>query len=118
MDEYSQVRVSKAPYIKLTEWLVAFNLRLTDALRKARWKVKIRDKETREPPHVTILRGTRAWRIDLRTSQFMDRQPDPADVPNEVVRLIKEEATWQRLCDEWDCMYPTNPVSGDDENEE
>lgn len=97
---------------------MAFNLRLTDALRKARWKVKIRDKETREPPHVTIIRGTRAWRIDLRAGQFMDAQPDPSDVPNEIVGLIKDEETWQRLRDEWDRMYPKNPVSGDDEHEE
>lgn len=97
---------------------MAFNLRLPDALRKARWKVKIRDKETREPPHATIIRGTEAWRIDLRTGQFMDAQPDPSDVPNEVVELIMQEATWQTLCDEWDNMYPNNPVSGDTGDEE
>jgi len=39
---------------------MAFALTLTTALKRARWKVKIRDKETREPPHVTILRGTKA----------------------------------------------------------
>lgn len=98
--------------------LVAFNMRLPDALRKARWKVKIRDKETREPPHVTIIRGTRAWRIDLRTRQFMDTQPDPSDVPNEIVELIMQEEIWQCLCDAWDRMYPNNLVSVDDENEE
>jgi hypothetical protein len=97
---------------------VAFNLRLPDALRKARWKVKIRDKETREPPHATIIRGTDAWRINLQTGQFMDAQPDPSDVPREILDLIREEETWQRLCDEWDGMYPNNPVSGEDENEE
>lgn len=97
---------------------MAFNLRLPDALRKARWKVKIRDKESREPPHVTIIRGTEAWWINLRTGQFMDAQPDPSDVPSEIIGLIKAEDTWQRLCDEWDHMYPDNPVSGDNENEE
>jgi hypothetical protein len=96
---------------------VAFNLRLPDALRKARWKVKIRDKETREPPHVTIIRGTEAWRINLRTGEFMDADPDPSDVPRAIVELIHEEAAWQRLCDTWDDMYPGNPVSGDDGNE-
>ena len=91
---------------------------LPDALRRARWKVKIRDKETREPPHVTIICGTEAWRIDLRTGKFMDVQPDPSDVPNEIVELITQEATWQRLCNEWDGMYPNNPMSGVDENKE
>ena len=97
---------------------MAFTFPLPNALRKARWKVKIRDKETREPPHVTIIRGTDAWRIDLRTGEFMDGKPDPADVPGEIIALIKEEDAWQQLCDEWDAMYPDNPVSGDDENEE
>lgn len=97
---------------------MAFNLRLPDALRKARWKVKIRDKETREPPHLTIIRGTEAWRINLRTGEFMDARPDPSDVPGEIVELINEEATWRQLCEAWDEMYAENPVSGDDENEE
>lgn len=97
---------------------MAFTFPLPNALRKARWKVKIRDKETREPPHVTIIRGTDAWRINLRTGEFMDGKPDPADVPSEIIALIKGERAWQQLCDEWDAMYPNNPVSGDDENEE
>ena len=97
---------------------MAFNLPLTNALRKARWKVKIRDKETREPLHVTIIRGTEAWRINLRTGDFMDARPDPSDVPSGIIDLINEEETWQRLCDEWDEMYPNNPVFGEDENEE
>lgn len=97
---------------------MAFSLPLTAALKKARWKVKIRDKETREPPHVTILRGTRAWRIDLRTGEFMDDDPDPSDVPPELIEHIKVESTWQRLCDEWDRMYPDNPVAGESEGSE
>ncbi|MFO0867342.1 MAG: hypothetical protein U0935_00200 [Pirellulales bacterium] len=96
---------------------MAYTLPLTDALRKARWKVKIRDKETREPPHVTILRGTDAWRIDLRSERFMDDEPDPAEVPVELIELIKDKTTWQQLCNQWDEMYPNNPVS-EDENEE
>lgn len=96
---------------------MAYTLPLTDALRKARWKVKIRDKETREPPHVTIIRRTSAWRIDLRSGDFMDDDPDPADVPEKLIDLIKDEGTWQQLCDKWNEMYPNNPVS-DDGNEE
>jgi hypothetical protein len=89
---------------------VPFDLLLPLHLRKARWKVKIREKETREPPHVTILRGTKACRIDLRNGEFMDRKPDPAEVPDELVDFIKSEENWQRLCDEWDEKYPANPV--------
>ena len=94
---------------------MAYTLRLPEVLRKARWKVKIRDKETREPPHVTIIRGTYAWRIDLRSRKFMDADPDPSKVPEELIELITDEATWEQLCDEWDRMYPNNPVSEDEE---
>ncbi len=96
---------------------MAYTLPLTAALQKARWKVKIRDKETREPPHVTVIRGTDAWRIDLRTGAFMDDSPDPSEVPDELVALVESEANWQQLRDTWDEMYPDNPVSGQ-ENEE
>lgn len=92
-----------------------FDLPLPPRLRKARWKVKIREKETREPPHVTILRGTDAWRIDLRTGEFMDRLPDPGDVPEELIAYVLADDNWRLLCDAWDAKYPNNPVSGDDE---
>lgn len=91
---------------------MAFNLALPPIFRNARWKVKIRDKESREPPHVTIIRGTKAWRINLRTGEFIDAVPDPDEIPEGLVELLAQEATWQQLRDEWDQMYPDNPVSG------
>lgn len=91
---------------------MAYNLPLTPALRKARWKVKIRDKETREPPHVTIIRGTEAWRLNLRTGDFMDDSPDPRLIPSDLIQLLRNENTWKSLCNQWDLMYPANPVSG------
>lgn len=90
---------------------MAYNLKLPEALTKARWKVKIRDKEKCEPPHVTIIRGTVAWRIALRDGNFMDDDPNPAIVPKELIELIKQAANWRQLCDEWDLKYPNNPVS-------
>jgi hypothetical protein len=80
--------------------------------------VKIRDKETLEPPHVTIIRGFEAWRIDLRSGRFMDPRPDPADVPRALVDFIREVDNWQSLCDEWDRMYPSNPVFSGEQAEE
>jgi hypothetical protein len=80
--------------------------------------VKIRDKEVREPPHVTIIRGTKAWRIDLRTGQFMDALPDPNEISAQLMELITEEHIWRRLRNRWDRMYPSNPVSGDIGDEE
>ncbi|MFN0053223.1 MAG: hypothetical protein ACKV0T_13655 [Planctomycetales bacterium] len=96
---------------------MAYTLLLPERLKKARWKVKIRDKETREPPHVTFLRGTDAWRVDLRTGAFKDISPDPAEVPKELFEFVMVEANWLQLCQEWDRMYPDNPVAGDPNEE-
>lgn len=90
---------------------MAYNLRLSAALRRARWKVKIRDKETREPPHVTIIHGTDAWRIDLRSGEFMDSSPDPSVVPTAIVDTIKTPRNWKTIRSKWDEMYPDNPVA-------
>ncbi len=87
---------------------MAFSLPLPTLWSKQRWKVKIRDWERLEPPHVTILHGTRAWRWNLRDCSFMDRDPDPSEVPQEIVTHI--EANLQALRAEWDDMYPSNPV--------
>ena len=48
----------------------------------------------------------------------MDVDPDPALLPNELVAFVRSARAWQRLCDEWDRMYPTNPVSGNDDETE
>jgi hypothetical protein len=51
---------------------MAFDLPLSRQLAKAGWKVKIRDKERLEEPHLTILKGTRCWRLSMRSGQFLD----------------------------------------------
>ena len=95
---------------------MAYSLRLPRKFKQ--WKVKIRDRETVEPPHVTLLRKTQAWRIDLRTGKFMDAEPDPDDVPEALVRIIKAEGNWQTLREQWDSMYPHNLIESEEENEE
>src|SRR5664280_3279615 len=68
------------------------------------WRVKIRNRERLEPPHVTILRKTIAWRLDLRTWQLLDVRPDPSEVPKallEELRTRKDE-----LCRAWNKLYP------------
>jgi hypothetical protein len=72
------------------------------------WKAKIRDRERLEPPHVTLLRGCSAWRISLRTGQFLDHEPDPAYVPTEVLEHV--QANMDELRAAWDEMYPENAV--------
>ena len=72
------------------------------------WKLKIRDREIREPPHVTLIRGTSSWRWDLRSRAFMDREPDPRVVPDEIVDLLR--ARHPELVGSWNEKYPENPV--------
>ncbi len=95
---------------------MAYSLRLPRRFKQ--WKVKIRDRETVEPPHVTVLRKTRAWRVDLRTGEFMDAEPEPDDVPEALVKVIKGEANWQTLREQWDAMYPHNLIESEEESEE
>lgn len=96
--------------------LLPFDLPLPARFRNERWKVKIREKENREPPHLTILRGTQAWRIDLRTGEFMDKSPDPADLPVALLAHIHEATVWELLVKKWDAKYPNNPVNGPEES--
>ncbi len=95
---------------------MAFSLPLPTPLPTQGWKVKIRDRERNEPPHVTILHKTRAWRLNLRTHRFLDKDPDPGDVLQEILAEI--ETNWQRLCEAWDEMYPENPVDSTEDSDE
>jgi hypothetical protein len=87
---------------------MAFALPLPDEWRKNGWRVKIRDDERTEPPHVTILHKTRAWRLALRTGVFLDREPPTREVPGELIELVWRKR--KQLRTRWDEMYPENPV--------
>ena len=89
-----------------------FVLLLVHRLAQQGWKVKIRDRERLEPPHVTILFKTKAWRINLRTRKFLDKDPPPSEVPSEILSAIDE--SWSTLQDEWNKMYPENPMMESD----
>lgn len=95
---------------------MAFSLLLPANLKNQGWQVKIRDKEIREPPHITILRKGNPWRWDLRERRFMDRTPAPSDVPEELMENVHEN--YVLLCDEWDNMYPGNPIQGNHGNKD
>lgn len=93
-----------------------FTLNLPEPWVNRGWKVKIRDRERLEPPHVTILHRARAWRFDLRSEKFLDKQPDPRVVPKEVVVEVRSKLTLLRQG--WDRMFPENRVfSQEPENE-
>lgn len=93
---------------------MAFSLSLPEPWASRGWKAKIRDKERLEPPHVTLLHKTRAWRMGLRELGFLDDSPPPMEVPAEVFTFVKENL--QTLRDAWDRMYPENPVEPENED--
>ena len=95
---------------------MAFSLLLSANLKNQGWQVKIRDKEIREPPHVTILRKGKPWRWDLRECKFMDKTPTPSDVPEALMAKVHEH--YALLCNEWDKMYPNNPIRGNHGNKD
>lgn len=92
-----------------------FSLGLSRQLTQARWKVKIFDKENREPPHVTIVRGVEKWRVNLRTRLFMDRHPPDREVDERVKEAIRDN--WALLIEQWDEIHPDNPVEGADDED-
>ncbi len=93
-----------------------FTFNLPEPWASRGWKVKIRDRERLEPPHVTILQRTRAWRFDLRSEKFLDEKPDPKEVPKEVVDEIRSNLTLLRR--EWDRMFPENRISSEEPDDE
>jgi len=97
---------------------VPFELRLPNVVLAAAWKVKIRDRERNEEPHVSILfKGSTVYRFGLRKQAFLDAEPDPRDVPTEVTEFVMEHLDEFIL--NWDRMYPENLVSsvGDDDDD-
>lgn len=95
---------------------MARNFDLPAQLKAALWKVKIRDKETTEPPHASVLWGTKCWRWGLRDRAFMDSEPDPRDVPKALVRYLNENHA--ELCAAWDEYYPLNPVTSSEDQDD
>jgi hypothetical protein len=93
---------------------MAFELTLPEPWAGRGWKAKIRDKERLEPPHVTLLHKTRAWRIGLRGLRFLDESPAPKEVPGEVFDFVGSHLS--ALKEAWDRMYPENPVEPEDDD--
>ena len=97
-----------------------FNLPSPRRLRAEGWKVKIREKERVEPPHVTVIHKADEWRLGLRDAQLlMPPGGRIKDIDSAVMQIIEEH--WQQLIEAWDAKYPENPVSsaedGDDTND-
>jgi len=92
-----------------------FSLPLPDSFRHQGWKVKIREKERVEEPHATVIRGKQVWRYGLRSGAFLDAEPDPRLVPQQVVEAIL--GAMDVLRGQWDEAYPENPVESEPNEE-
>ncbi len=92
---------------------MAFPLKLPPPLGDEGWKVKIRERERVEPPHVTIFHHRKEWRLGLRDGEFL---VPPGGSWKEIDVRVREviEQNWKRLCDEWDQKYPSNPIDSKD----
>jgi hypothetical protein len=94
-----------------------FDAPLTRKLKTEGWKVKIREKERVEPPHVTISHKADEWRLGLRDKQLLAppggriKDIDPA-----VMQIIEEH--WDQRVEAWDAKYPENPVSSANDGDE
>ena len=75
-------------------------------------RLKIRDKERVEPPHVTLFFQERVWRFGLRDRAFLDDEPPAREVPKALVRELGDRIA--EFTAEWDRLYPDNPVSSPD----
>jgi hypothetical protein len=95
-----------------------FSLRLPKRLDDRGWKVKIWEAEGPETPHVTFVRGRQWYRFDIRAGRFLDKDPDPREVPRKLVEFARRRLP--ALRGEWDRMHPENPVTSepDDEDDE
>jgi len=95
---------------------VPYELTLITRLRKAGWKVKIRDAERLEDPHVTILWKYKTWRLSLRTNQFLEKGQSWRQIDTGVQGAIEE--AWETIKKTWDELYPENPITSKNDDED
>ncbi len=94
-----------------------FELALPKKLKAGGWKVKIREKERVEPPHVTIMHKADEWRLGLRDRQLLVPPGGRIkDIDAEVMTIVDEH--WESLQEAWDTKYPSNPISSEDEEKD
>src|SRR5206468_12050372 len=94
-----------------------YKLDLPKRLKAKGWKVKIREKERLEPPHVTVMCRKKEWRIGLRDRTFLvPPGGDWSDLDDELREIL--DRNWEDLRIGWDSKYPTNPISSREEGED
>jgi len=94
-----------------------YELELPRRLKARGWKVKIREKERLDPPHLTIQCKKRQWRVGLRDGAFLVPPGGSwKDIEPEVTRIIQQQ--WMQLQEQWDRKYPSNPIASEDDEED
>ncbi len=94
-----------------------FELPLPNKLKAEGWKVKIREKERVEPPHVTVMHKAREWRLGLRNKELLVPPGGRIkDIDEGVMRVVEEH--WENLIAAWDAKYPENPVSSAEDEDD
>jgi hypothetical protein len=86
-----------------------FELALPKKLKAEGWKVKIREKERVEPPHVTVMHKADEWRLGLRDKKLLVPPGGRIRDINAGVMQVMEEQ-WEMIIEAWDAKYPENPV--------
>jgi hypothetical protein len=46
---------------------------------------------------------------------MMDTSPDPTEIPDELLQILRTATNWRWAIDAWDEMYPDNPVATDED---
>lgn len=88
--------------------LMAFNPDLPLDLKSAGWKVKIRDKERLEEPHIANLKEPESsWRLSLLSKEFLHPGGNWREIDGGVRHA--GEHNWMSLIKEWNRTYPGNP---------
>jgi hypothetical protein len=94
-----------------------FELRLPNPVLAQVWKLKVRENERTEEPHVSVIfKGAAVYRYGLRSRAFLETSPDPRLVPDEIVAFILEHL--DEFTTNWDRMYPENPCSSTRDGDE
>lgn len=87
-----------------------FELEIGEVLKSEGWKIKIRLKERNEHLHVTVMKKTKVWRINLRDFTFVDDIAPMKELPSFIKGIIRENICLLRS--EWDDLYgDVNPVN-------
>jgi len=94
-----------------------YELSLSKKLKNQGWKVKIRERERVEPPHVTVMCQMKEWRIGIRDNRFLIPPGGSwRDIDGDVKDIVTKH--WEKLKVAWDAKYPENPISSDREEKD